>query len=176
MNALPSDWTAQLQAAYPKRSGPCGWGGMKLMLGVRKALLNTDWETILHGVKGYKSFCEQAGIQGSTFVKTPVNFFEEGVYLEELTFQAKEDPKVSEAKRKEAKRWEEACGNAKRLGPPLSPWPQESIGAFESRVKMAATHEHRPAAVSRAADPVLRSSAADLHGRISSLANKLKSA
>lgn len=132
---MPADWSDQLQAAYPKRSGPMGWKGMRLMLAVRRALQETDWNTILEGVKRYAAYCQKSGKEGSEYVKTPKAFFEEGIYLEELQFSAPIDHREAERQRQLADRERCADEAGSKLG--LSRYPQESIAAFETRISLA---------------------------------------
>ena len=66
---LPIDWSEQLQSAYPKRSGPCGWRGMRLMLALRRALMDSSWEEIIDGCKNYKAYCQASGKEGTDYVQ-----------------------------------------------------------------------------------------------------------
>src|SRR6266404_755346 len=139
MNVLPTDWSEQLQRVYPRRSGPSGWRSMKLMLALRRALFDSTWEQIIDGCKNYREYCQAGGIEGSTFVQAPARYIEDGSYLETFTHQAAQDPKIIEAKHREAARMERAVDAARALDPALTPHPQECAAAFESRVRFAAS-------------------------------------
>lgn len=136
MNQMPLDWSEQLQAAYPQRAGPSGWKGMRLMLACRRALMDYTWEQIIDGCKNYKSYCQASGREGTDFVQTPQRFIEDCSFLEELTFKAPEDPKIIEARAKEADRWRRAREAAAKLSPALEAHPLESVAAFETRIAM----------------------------------------
>lgn len=163
MNEMPVNWLVELSEAYPKRSGPCGWNGMKMLLCVRRALLESTWIEIMNGVKRYAKFCSQAGKEGTEYVLSPKAFFDDAVYLEELSFQApqtKEQQELARIAVRDGSRMERACAAGKAFG--LSPMAGESVGSFETRVQLA----QRDA-------PTVRG---DLGERISSLANRLKQA
>lgn len=89
---MPVTWLDELKAAYPKRSGPMSWP--RVFLKVRRALLETSWDDCIEGVKRYAKYCQEAGIEGSGFVVAPARFFEDEIYLEDLTFAPAEDPKI----------------------------------------------------------------------------------
>ena len=164
MNDLPVDWSARIEAAYPKRAGPSGWRGMRLMLAIRRALMESTFEEILDGCEKYKAFCQQSGIEGSIYVQAPIRFIEDGCYLEDFVYVRPEKPEVIEARNKEADRWRRAREAAAKLSPPLEAYPGESAGSLETRVEMARTRgPDKPAAAT-----------ADLHGRISSLAERMR--
>ena len=179
MNDLPANWSELIQKAYPTRSGPSGWRGMRLMLAIRRALMESTFEEILDGCEKYKAFCQQSGIEGSIYVQAPIRFIEDGCYLEDFVYVRPEKPEVIEARNKEADRWRRASEAAAKLSPPLEAYPGESVGAFETRV--ALTECRGPARRSQAESAQVahggessRTSAADLHGRIASLAERLK--
>lgn len=162
MNALPSDWLDQLKQVYPNRSGPMSWP--RVFLKVRRALFESSWESLIEGVKRYARYCQEAGIEGSAFVVAPARFFEDEIYLEDLTFAAAIDPKVAAAKAKEALRWDRASELAAHLSVPR--YPQDSLEAFESRIRLAETRPP-PRRVSDNAG-------GELSGRIADLANRLR--
>lgn len=139
MNPLPSDWSDQLQSAYPKRSGPSGWRSTKLMLALRRALFESTWQEIIDGCKNYARYCEQGGKTGSEFVQAPLRFIADGCYLEEFSFQTAQDPKKAEAARNESERLARAVAAGSLLAEPLSPLPRESVAAFETRIYLAQT-------------------------------------
>lgn len=144
MNIFPVDWTDQLKAVYPQRSGPCGWASLKLMLELRNALRSHTWEQILDGCRNYKAYCAQSGKEGSDFVQTPLRFIADGCYAETFAFQA---PQTSECQARErtraadARRMAEAAAIGGRLVPPLTAYPHESVAAFETRIKLARPSE-----------------------------------
>ena len=140
MNNLPLDWSQQLQQQYPARSGPCGWMGMKLMLAVRRALQTHTWEQIIDGVKAYKNYCDQSGRTASEFVLKPQTFFEEGIYAEQLSYQAPVDPKEAERQRQAASRMLALDERGAELG--LKRYTGESAAAFETRIKLESTRNH----------------------------------
>lgn len=164
MNVMPTDWSEQLQSVYPKRSGPSGWKGMKLMLALRRALFDSTWEQIIDGCKNYARYCEEGGKTGSDFVQAPARFIEDGSYLEQFTFAAAVDPKVAAHKAQEALRWGRASELAAHLSVPR--YPQDSLEAFESRIRLAETRPP-PRRVSDNAG-------GELSGRIADLANRMR--
>lgn len=164
---MPTDWSDQLRAAYPKRSGPCGWAGMKLMMAVRRALNATHWETIMEGVKGYARYCEQSGKVGSEFVKTPQAFFDEGIYLEELSFQEPEDPRIADKRVRDAAIRSDTERKALALGLQLD--RNESTAALKTRISLT---ESRGNSGERRVDG--SNGANPLSGRIADLANRLR--
>lgn len=99
--------------------------------------MESNWETCIEGVKRYAKYCQEAGIEGSSFVITPARFFEDEIYLESLQFSQAQDPKKIDAQKKENQRWTEAHLLASRLTPVLEPMQHESVGAFETRVRSA---------------------------------------
>ncbi|MDR5728306.1 MAG: hypothetical protein RB191_12835 [Terriglobia bacterium] len=139
MNDMPIDWSEQLQSVYPKRSGPSGWRGMKLMLALRRALFDSTWEQIIDGCKNYAKYCKDSGSEGSPFVQAPLRFIQDGCFLEEFEFRQAEDPKVIDARNKEADRWRRAREAAAELSPALTPMPGECCAAFETRIRLAET-------------------------------------
>lgn len=136
MNDLPSDWLIQLKRVYPNRSGPMSWP--RVFLKVRRALFESNWETLIEGVKRYARYCQEAGIEGSAFVVAPARFFEDEIYLEDLSFCAAEDPKKVESRNREAERFARAREAGVRVG--LEPMQGECAAAFETRVSLAQTH------------------------------------
>lgn len=163
MNAMPIDWLDQLKREYPKRSGPMSWP--RVFLKLRRALIETNWDEIMEGVKRYAKYCQDAGTEGSSFVVAPARFFEDEIYLESLKFeqpQTKEQTAKAEIARKESDRMERCIADAARLGCPLRPYPQESAAAFETRV-----------AIERDRDRTV-SSGGDLGERIRGLANHMR--
>jgi hypothetical protein len=137
MHELPQDWTKQLIEAYPARSGPCGWGGMRLMLSVRRALNETSWERIMEGVRGYAQYARESGKEGSEFIVAPKTFFDDAIYLEQLTYKVPENPQKIEARAKEQERMDRAVRAGSTLEPALFPMPGESAAAFETRIMLA---------------------------------------
>jgi hypothetical protein len=180
MNEMPSDWSRALEEVYPKRSGPNGWKGMRLLLAVRRALIDSTWEQILSGCKAYKDYCCQAGIEGTSFVQAPLRFIQEASYLESFSHKAPEDPKVIEAKVKETERWERAHLLASRLDPILKPMQHESVASFETRIRLESTRNpSKPVGVlagrlDREARPAIRGSDPQLSERIADLAQRLR--
>lgn len=136
MNAMPIDWLDQLKREYPKRSGPMSWP--RVFLKLRRALIETNWDEIMEGVKRYAKYCQDAGTEGSSFVVAPARFFEDEIYLESLKFeqpQTKEQTAKAEIARKESDRMERCIADAARLGCPLRPYPHESATAYEHRLR-----------------------------------------
>lgn len=116
---------------------------MRLMLAVRAALKETDWDSIMEGVRGYAKYCEASGKAGSEFVKAPISFFEEGIYAEELEYKQPADPKIIERRRLEEEHMRRAVGRAIQAGSALRPYPQESAASFETRVSLAESCPNR---------------------------------
>jgi len=138
MNDMPTDWLDQLKTEYPKRSGPMRWP--RVFLPVRRALMDVTWSEIIEGIKRYKAYCQASGKEGSDYVIGPESFFKDEIYLEQFEHKAPQDPKVIEAKRQEAQRWDRAYRDADALAcGGLKPYPLESIGAFETRIESART-------------------------------------
>lgn len=164
MNEMPNDWSEQLQAVYPKRSGPSGWKGMRLMLALRRALMTSTWEEIIDGCKNYAKYCQESGSEGSSFVQAPQRFIEDGSFLEEFTHQAAVDPKIAEIKRKEADRFTRAIEAGSRLG--LEPVRGECAAAFETRISL-----HRN---SGPTDGPRIPVASEIRDRIASLAGRMR--
>lgn len=173
---MPVTWLDELKAAYPKRSGPMSWP--RVFLKVRGALLETRWDDCIAGVKRYAKYCQEAGIEGSAFVITPARFFEDEIYLEDLTFTPAEDPKIVEHRSKEADRLARAREAGARIG--LEPMPGECSAAFETRIML---ENQRPGrGERRETDHVGASGESELHmrssesvqQRISSLAHRLR--
>lgn len=164
MTELPIDWSEQLQAVYPKRSGPSGWKGMRLMLALRRALLDSTWEQILDGCKNYAKYCQESGSEGSSFVQAPQRFIEDGSFLEEFTHQAAVDPKVAEQKRREAERFTRAVEAGSLLG--LEPLRGECAASFETRIAM-----HRN---SGPTDGPRGDVSSEIRDRIASLAGRMR--
>jgi hypothetical protein len=156
VNNLPFDWSDRLKSSYPKRSGPCGWIGTRLMLALRRALMDFTWEQIINGCENYRTYCRDAGIEGTDFVQSPLRFISEGSFAEEFLYKAPEDPKVTEAKLRAANRDVRAAERGNKLG--LVRDHLESIGAFETRCMLAETI---PAP-------------SDVRGRISSLTDRMR--
>src|SRR6185312_3231712 len=106
MNQMPIDWLDVLKVEYPKRSGPMRWP--RVFLPVRRALMETSWVDLISGVKRYAEYCKASGKEGSDYVVAPESFFKDEIYLETFEYKAPEDPKVIEARNKEADRWRRA--------------------------------------------------------------------
>lgn len=138
----------------------------RVFLKVRRALLETNWDDCIAGVKRYAKYCQEAGIEGSAFVITPARFFEDEIYLEALTFAPAEDPKVAEHKRKEAERRDRAVVSGRALQPPVEPYPLESVAAYETRIMLAKNDRGR-------SDPAMGGGMA-INARIASLANRMR--
>lgn len=132
MNELPGDWLDQLKQVYPNRSGPMSWP--RVFLKVRRALFESSWESLIEGVKRYARYCQEAGIEGSAFVVAPARFFEDEIYLEDLSFCAAEDPKKVDVRRLESERMQRAVDSAVQAGSTSRPYPQECAAAFETRL------------------------------------------
>lgn len=150
MNAIPPDWSDQLSAAYPKRSGPSGWKGTKLLFALRRALFDATWDEILTGVKRYADYCRKAGIEGTPFVKAPQTFIEDGSWAEEYEFSApetKEQRERRELAERDRARFAKAVEAGRRCIPVIVPFAGESVGAFETRVRLAKLDERLPASV-----------------------------
>jgi hypothetical protein len=143
MNQMPVDWSEQLRKEYPERAGPMGWGGSRLMLSVRKALMATTWERIMEGVRGYAEYARISGKEGTEFILSPKSFFDDCVYLEQLTYKVPEDPKKIEARAKEQERMDRAVRAGSTLEPALFPMPGESAAAFETRIMLASQSGRR---------------------------------
>lgn len=145
MNVLPLSWSEDLQAVYPKRSGPCGWRGMKLMLALRRALMDSTFEQVINGCENYRTYCRAAGIEGTDFVQSPLRFISDGSFAEEFTYKAPQDPKVLESQTRAADRDVRARERGDRVG--LVRDRLESVGAFETRCMLEetkpATHDIR---------------------------------
>lgn len=142
MNLMPIDWSEKLQSVYPKRSGPCGWRGMRLMLALRRALMESTWEEILDGCKNYAKFCEEGGQTGTTFVQAPLRFIEDGSYLETFAYRAahsKDELARSELRERDRIRMQKAIEAGARFVPALVPDHGECAAAFETRVMLATT-------------------------------------
>lgn len=181
MNELPIDWSDQIQKVYPKRSGPSGWKGMKLMLALRRALINSTWDEILNGCENYKTYCTQAGIEGSTFVQNPIRFIEEGSYEEEFIYRApksKDDIAREQIAANEGLRWAKAKAAGKSLRCPITPMLKESVGSFETRVRLLENdHGYGSGAVAGSGGENAerdRISAERLSGRISQLVGNMR--
>jgi len=147
----------------------------RVFLKLRRALFETNWEQIMEGVRRYARYCQEAGTEGSAFVVTPARFFEDEIYLEELSFcapQSKEEAARAERKRQEAERMDRAIHSGNRLG--LRPVEGECASAFETRIYLA-SHAHRGtdgrgdgsgAGGSNAGDQRLANRVADLASRM----------
>lgn len=132
MNQMPTDWLEQIKREYPKRSGPMRWP--RVFLPVRRALLETSWDSIMEGVRRYAKYCKDSGKEGSDYVTGPENFFKDEIYLEELEFHAAEDPKITRAAAVAVERMDRAVADGKRLF--LAPHPNEPVAAFETRIML----------------------------------------
>lgn len=137
LNDLPGDWSERLQGAYPKRSGPSGWKGMRLLLCVRRALMDSTFEQVINGCENYRTYCRSAGIEGTDFVQSPLRFISDGSFAEEFIYKIPEDPKVAEAKLRAADRDVRATERGNKLG--LVRHHLESVGAFETRCMLEET-------------------------------------
>ncbi len=107
------------------------------MLTLRRALINSDWDTIIGGVKRYADYCKKAGIEGTVYVQKPQTFIEEGGYLESFVHSERIIPKNTESIAGLERRFQAAVDAGRRLPSPLSPFPGESVAAFETRVRLA---------------------------------------
>ena len=107
------------------------------MLSVRRALMATNWERIMEGVKGYAQYARDSGREGSDYVLSPKSFFDDQIYLEQLTYKVPEDPKKIEARQKERERMARAEVAGAALPTPLFALPGESAAAFETRIMLA---------------------------------------
>lgn len=155
MNDLPLDWSAQLQSAYPKRSGPCGWTSVRLMLALRSALQQSTWEQIIDGCKRYKRYCEQSGKEGTDFVQNPLRFIADGCYAEAFEYKApetKEQKERRELAERDRERINKTLEVGRRLIPPVLPLPGDTAASYETRVRMAADNHKdsgKPASLNR---------------------------
>lgn len=139
MNDIPIMWATELQSAYPKRSGPCGWGGMKLLLAVRRALQQVTWDELIEGVKRYANYCQLSGQEGGPYVLSPQSFFEQAIYLESLSFEA---PKTKEEQERArlaglaSEHMQRTVECAIQAGSALRPHTHESATAYEHRLRI----------------------------------------
>lgn len=170
MHDIPITWLLQLQEAYPLRSGPSGWNGMKMMLAVRRALMDHTWETIIDGCQRYKAYAKASGREGTEFVLKPQKFIEDGCFLEEYAYKAPQDPKIIEARQQEQARWDIARSAARDLPEALTPYPLESIGSFETRIEIART---RTRSDERVVSPI-QSDDRSVSNRIADLTQRLR--
>lgn len=118
----------------------------RVFLKVRRALIESSWEECLEGVKRYARYCQEAGIEGSAFVVSPARFFEDEIYLESLTFQAAEDPKVAEHRAKKLAERVRVESEASLCGVQFD--SRDSTESIQTRIEIA--RNQRP---SRAALP-----------------------
>ena len=135
MNQMPTDWLDELKREYPKRSGPMRWP--RVFLAVRRALLESSWESIMEGVKRYAMYAKASGKEGSDFIATPENFFKDEIYLEELAYEApksKKDLEQLERRRGEDERLHRANDEAMALG--LRQHLGEPVAAYETRIML----------------------------------------
>lgn len=161
MNDIPIMWAQELKAAYPAKSGPVGWASMKLLLACRRALMESTWTEIIDGCKRYKAYCEASGREGTEFVQNPLRFISDGCHLEDFAYQApqtKEQLELAAIKERDRERMEKAREAGGRIG--ITPLPLESVGSFETRVKLASD------GVGRTDNRVLRSKLSDLTARM----------
>lgn len=138
MNDIPIMWATELQSAYPDRSGPSGWGSMKLLLAVRRALMDSTWEQIIDGCKNYKTYCQKSGKEGTDYVQAPLRFIADGCYLESLTFEApktKEEQERAKIDRLASEHMQRAIECAVQAGSALRPHTHESATAYEHRLR-----------------------------------------
>jgi hypothetical protein len=110
---------------------------MKLMLAVRRALMDSTFEQVLHGCENYRTYCRSAGIEGTDFVQSPLRFISDGSFAEEFLYKAPEVPKITEARAKAADRDVRAAERGNKLG--LVRDHLESVGAFETRCMLEET-------------------------------------
>jgi hypothetical protein len=164
---MPLDWSAQLCNAYPRRSGPSGWHGTRLMLALRRALIDSTWEQIIDGCKRYKAYCQASGKEGTDYVQAPQRFIEDQSYLEQFTHQVPEDPRVIEARAKENARLQRAISAGRNLSTPLDPYPGESAASFETRIMLAAS-------LGRSGTQPAVGVHAEVNARITRLADRMK--
>lgn len=154
----------------------------RVFLKVRRALFETSWADCMEGVKRYAKYCQEAGIEGSAFVIAPARFFEDEIYLEDLTFLPTEDPKVAEHKRKESERWARALEAASRLGvggsvagaEGLRPMQGECVAAFETRIRLAQDGIGRGHGGRGGNNEGARAGGGELSNRITSLSERMK--
>lgn len=177
MSQLPISWSAQLQASYPARSGPCGWMSMKLMLALRSALQQSTWKEITDGCQRYKVYLQKSGKEGTEFVQSPLRFIQDGCYLEQ--FEHKEPQSPKEALRAEIAaardaRLDKARQGARAASVPYG--PLDSAEAIETRIRSANLDpEIRPATDGIGAGQGPGAGlAVGLAGRVSSLAGRLR--
>ena len=110
------------------------------MLAVRSAVNEHGWEVLLNGCQRYKDFAQASGREGTAFIQTPERFIAERSFLEDFGYEA---PKTREqiaseaASRADGERLQRAQANGARLG--LSLRPLESVGSFETRIRLAET-------------------------------------
>lgn len=166
--SLPHDWSQQLQSAYPKRSGPCGWMGTRLMLAIRRALMTTTWENLLEKAKEYRTYCQQSGTEGTVYTLKPESWLDQGIYLEDLIFQEPVSPKEAVAqdrKIREASALSVAKKRAEALGIPYG--PLDSLEALETRCKRAELER-------KIGTPRAEGAHLGVAARITDISNKLK--
>lgn len=162
MNAMPIDWLDQLKREYPKRSGPMSWP--RVFLKLRRALIETNWDEIMEGVKRYAKYCQDAGTEGSSFVVAPARFFEDEIYLESLTFTPAKDPKVAAHEAQAAERWDRASRLANDLS--VERYRGDSIDTFEERIRAVQNGRLPQPSQGRTEHP--------LSARITDLANRMR--
>lgn len=144
----------------------------RVFLKLRRALIETNWDEIMEGVKRYAKYTQEAGTEGTAFVLTPARFFEDEIYLESLSFQIPEDPKITAHKRKEA----EHLGRVEREGIllGLERYPLESIAAFETRIRMSTVNAGRTQSKDNRPDSGSGKGNPELSARIASLTARMK--
>jgi len=133
-----ADWSERIQAVYPKRSGPSGWKGSRLMLAVRSAVKEHGWEVLLNGCQRYKDFAQESGKEGTVYVQTPERFIAERSFLEDFGYEApksRDEIAREEVARRDSDRLREAVLRGSHFG--ITQRPGESLGAFETRIRLA---------------------------------------
>jgi hypothetical protein len=135
MNDIPIMWAQELKAAYPAKSGPVGWASTKLLLALRRALMESTWTEIIDGCKRYKAYCQSSGAEGTEFVQNPLRFISDGCHLEEFVYTAPKDPKIAAHEAQTAERWDRASRLANDLS--VARYRGDSIETFEGRISAA---------------------------------------
>jgi len=162
MNDLPTDWLDQLKTEYPKRSGPMRWP--RVFLPVRRALMDVTWSEIIEGIKRYKAYAIASGKEGSDFVIGPESFFKDEIYKEQFEHKAPQDPKIIEARAKEADFLHRAMEHANLLD--IKRYPHESAAALETRCMLAETQ--------RPSKSICSGNSEDMASRVTSLTARMR--
>lgn len=97
---IPADWLDQLKAAYPKRAGGQGWAKVAKL--VPKLIEDGhSWETILQGVRNYRTLCSREQKLHTPYVLQARTFFGPDLWFEEY---AELDVRTPAQKREDAER------------------------------------------------------------------------